>query len=312
MLITVAICTLNRAESLRRTLKSLAAMQVPDDLDWEVVVVNNGCTDHTDDVIEAFADRLPIRRESVPVRGKSRACNRAVEVARGDYIIWTDDDVAVDPGWLAAYAEAFRRWPEAAVFGGKVVERFAEPLPKWLEGNKTFPGFAARDFGDETLPLSIPELRIPFGANLAVRASDQRNFLYDPDLGPGAATGFVGEERDVIEKILQTGAAGYWIPKSTVTHYIGHERLTLDYVASLYTAIGKSELFRSREPVAPAQHMWFGAPRWLWRRLAEEWVRYRIHRLISPASVWLPHFQKYSLNWGKIQYWRSECGRRAG
>ena len=48
MLITVAICTYNRAESLRRTLDSLAAMRVPENLDWEVVVVNNNCTDHTD------------------------------------------------------------------------------------------------------------------------------------------------------------------------------------------------------------------------------------------------------------------------
>ena len=85
MLITVAICTLNRAESLRRTLKSLAAMQVPDDLDWEVVVVNNGCTDHTDDVIEAFADRLPIRREIRPssrqiprLQSRRRGCQRGL------------------------------------------------------------------------------------------------------------------------------------------------------------------------------------------------------------------------------------------
>jgi glycosyltransferase involved in cell wall biosynthesis len=42
MMITVAICTLNRAESLRRTLESLAAMRVPNGLGWEVVVVNNG------------------------------------------------------------------------------------------------------------------------------------------------------------------------------------------------------------------------------------------------------------------------------
>ena len=71
MLVTVAICTLNRAESLRRTLESLTAMRVPRDLNYEVVVVNNGCNDNTDDVIAAFADRLPIRREFEPQRGLS-------------------------------------------------------------------------------------------------------------------------------------------------------------------------------------------------------------------------------------------------
>ena len=80
MLVTVAICSLNHAESLRRTLESLAVMEVPD-LDWEVLVVNNGCTDHTDQVIAAFADRLPMRCEVEPERGLSRARNRAVDSA---------------------------------------------------------------------------------------------------------------------------------------------------------------------------------------------------------------------------------------
>ena len=121
---TVAICTLNRAELLRRTLDWPAVMRLPDDADWEVVVVsNNNCIDHTDAVIKAFADRLPIRREFEPERGLSHARNRAVDAAKGDYIVWTDDDVVVAPGWLAAYIEAFRRWPEAAVFGGPIIPR---------------------------------------------------------------------------------------------------------------------------------------------------------------------------------------------
>jgi len=46
-------------------------------------------------------------------RGFARARNRAVDFAEGDYVVWTDDDVVVDRGWLAAYVEAFRRRPEA-------------------------------------------------------------------------------------------------------------------------------------------------------------------------------------------------------
>src|SRR5947207_180454 len=102
MRVTVAICTFNRAESLRRTLESVAALHLPEALDWEVVVVNNNSTDHTDSVIESFKERLPIRREFEPQPGASNARNRAVYVAKGDYFVWTDDDVVVDNGWLAA------------------------------------------------------------------------------------------------------------------------------------------------------------------------------------------------------------------
>ena len=116
-------------------------------------------------VIKAFADRLPIRREFEPERGLSHARNRAVDAAKGDYIVWTDDDVVVAPGWLAAYIEAFRRWPEAAVFGGPIIPRYAPPVPKWLIGGEVLlhEVLSFRDFGDADLPLSIPDKRLPFG-----------------------------------------------------------------------------------------------------------------------------------------------------
>ena len=258
-LITVAICTLNRAASLRRTLASLAAMRRPQDLDWEIVVINNNSNDHTDAVINAFASWLPIRREFEPRRGLSRA---RVDSAKGDYIVWTDDDVAVDADWLAAYAEAFGRWPEASVFGGKVVETYASPVPEWIARNSSFSGFAARDFGDDPLPLSIPERRLPFGANYAVRAVEQRTFRYNPDLDPGSETGLLGEEVDVVERILRTGATGCWVPGSKVMHYIGNERLTINYVTHFYAIIGESEAFRFPDS-SDNPHIWFGAPRWL-------------------------------------------------
>src|SRR6516165_2736912 len=123
MFVTVAICTRNRAGSLRRTLESLAALQIPGDLTWEIVIVHNS-TDHTDDVINKYLERLPVRRVLETRAGLSNARNQAVDTAKGEYIVWTDDDVIVDPGWLSAYAAAFRRWPEAAVFGGRIKPRY--------------------------------------------------------------------------------------------------------------------------------------------------------------------------------------------
>src|SRR6185437_14586745 len=130
--VTVAICTYNRARSLERALESIARMTVPSKTNWELVVVNNNCTDETDRIIEKFATMLPLRREFEPRMGLSNARNRAIEAARGAYIVWTDDDVIVDRNWLDAYLEGFRRWPDGAIFGGKILPRFEEPVPRWL------------------------------------------------------------------------------------------------------------------------------------------------------------------------------------
>ena len=95
MRVTVAICTRNRAGSLEKTLDSLAAMTVPVDTSWDLLVVDNGSVDRTSEVIDSFSESLPARTVVEPVTGLSRARNAAVAAATGEYIVWTDDDVSV-------------------------------------------------------------------------------------------------------------------------------------------------------------------------------------------------------------------------
>ena len=121
MLLTVAICTLDRAASLRRALGSLADCALPRDAAWELVVVNNGSRDDTSSVIEAFETTLPIRAIFERTRGLSIARNAAVRAARGEYLLWTDDDCVVDRNWLVAYATAIARWPASVRSGGTLL-----------------------------------------------------------------------------------------------------------------------------------------------------------------------------------------------
>jgi glycosyltransferase involved in cell wall biosynthesis len=246
MFVTIGICTFNRAESLRRTLDSLVAMRVPNDLAWEIVIVNNNSADCTDDVIGEYIGRLPVRRELEPRPGKSNALNRAIDVAKGDYIIWIDDDVVVDAGWLAAYIEAFRRWPEATVFGGRIIPRYEAPVEKWVIESEAVLGsgpYSIRDFGDQVYPLSAEdEDHRPYGANWAIRATEQRAFRYDPELGPVANRYRTYEESDVIQRVFGSGATGYWIPEAMVEHCIGRNRQTVRYIAGYFESWGEPSL----------------------------------------------------------------------
>ena len=90
----------------------------------EVLVVDNNCTDHTSNVVEAFGGRLPIGRVTESRQGLAHARNRAVADFRGDVLLFTDDDVRFGPGWLTAYRDAIRRFPDADYFGGRI-------LPDW-------------------------------------------------------------------------------------------------------------------------------------------------------------------------------------
>jgi glucosyl-dolichyl phosphate glucuronosyltransferase len=308
MFVTIGICTFNRAESLRRALDSLMAMRVPNDLAWEIVIVNNNSTDYTDDVIGEYVGRLPVRREFEPRPGKSNALNRAIDVAKGDYIIWTDDDVVVDAGWLTAYIEAFRRWPEAAVFGGRIKPGYEAPVERWIIESEAVlvAAYGIRDFGDQVYPLSDEdEDHYPIGANWAIRATEQRVFRYDPELGPVGDRYRIDEEHDVIQRVLGSGAIGYWIPQAMVEHHIGRDKQTARHIAAYYENWGETRAFRNAAATAAASFL-FGIPRRIWPRLLVWWVLYRCCRFVFPAPVWVNQLAHYSMNKGASRYWHNQ------
>src|SRR5947209_1930972 len=135
MKISVAICTWNRAELLDRTLAEMRNLRIPEGVEWELLIVNNNCTDMTDTVIDRYRRQLPIRRLFEHAQGLSHGRNHALDAASGDLLIFTDDDVLVDPEWLAAYAAAAQSWPQATYFGGTIHHWFAVAPPAWIERN---------------------------------------------------------------------------------------------------------------------------------------------------------------------------------
>src|SRR5581483_541916 len=106
MHVTVAICTWNRCKLRDQTLAQFQNLRIPEGVTWELLVVNNNCTDQTDLVLENYRSRLPLRRLFEPKQGHCHARNCAVAAATGELLLWTDDDVLVNPEWLAAYVAA--------------------------------------------------------------------------------------------------------------------------------------------------------------------------------------------------------------
>ena len=297
MRVSVAICTWNRADLLAQTLEAMTRLQVPVEIDWELLVVNNNCTDETDEVLARYGNQLPLRRCWEPKPGLSNARNRAVEEASGEYLVWTDDDVLVNDDWLAAYHRAFHSWPDAAVFGGPVAPWFAGSAPDWLA--RAFPrvaaAYAAIDLGFVPRPLDRENL--PFGANMAIRMREQRRHPFDPRLGVCQANRGAGEETRVMQAILQEGGFGRWVPEAQVRHYIPLERQTVRYLRSYFFAYGRG---RAEESGPDNSKKWFGRPRWLLRRALEQELRFRIQHGCGRVEEWVEALVQASTAWGML------------
>jgi GT2 family glycosyltransferase len=113
MLITLVIATYNRSELLPQVLPALAAQHLPDDVRYEVLLVDDGSTDRTPDLI---ADA--VRRSSVfrylrlgHTGSPARPRNTGIREAQGDVVILLDDDVVPDPDLVAAHAAYHRAHP---------------------------------------------------------------------------------------------------------------------------------------------------------------------------------------------------------
>ena len=248
--VTVAICTRNRARQLAQVLESAAILAVPDGLRWELLIVDNGSSDATAEVAASFGERLPIRVVREDVAGLSHARNRAVAEARGTYICWTDDDVLIDPNWLRAYAAAFARHPEAAVFGGEIIPVLQPPTPPWFRAHADrWPLttlLAKRNHGDGVIPLNFGEGILPWGANFAVRTAEQRAVRYEPALGVSPLQRRLGEEAEVIFQIMKAGSVGWWVPDAKVRHIIPVQRQTLRYVYDYFESYGETVAYMER------------------------------------------------------------------
>ena len=230
MNVTVAICTWNRAQLLDWTLDGLGRMEIPAGVEWELLVVNNNCTDDTDSVVKRHAERLPIRYLHEPKQGLSNSRNCALEQAAGDVILWTDDDIQVDSGWLRAYVQAARGSPELAFFGGPIGPHFDKGPPDWLQRiwDRVGTWYGMIDLGAVSIPLDKD--RLPFGANYAVRVETHRRYPYDPNLGVKGHSLLSGEETHLFHRLLEDSHQGRWVPGARIVHYIPQRYQTIGYL----------------------------------------------------------------------------------
>lgn len=301
--VTVAICTYDRADLLEVTLDSVADMSVPREMEWELLVVDNNSTDATREVVAGYEGVLPVRYLLETKQGLSHARNRAVREARGEYIVWTDDDVRVSENWLAAYGDAFRSWPDTLFFGGPLLPWFEGEPPGWLtEAFEEVAGaYAVKDLSPEPVPLTgLDEL--PFGANMAFRTEALGDDPFDVRLGRHGRNLMVGEETELMLSLVEEGPPGRWVPEARVRHYIPSERQSVRYLRRYYRAHGRISGVR-RGGGDPA--MLLGRPRWAWRAFLEREALYWMARLTFSPRRWVPSLKKAAYVQGVLLGYRA-------
>ncbi len=208
-LISVVVCTRNRAARLPKCIDALLAMRVPEGTSCELIFVDNNSTDNTKQVVDAAMKSRPKRIRYVfePVTGASVARNSGITAAQGDIIAITDDDCIGDPGWLEAIWREFEADPSIDMLGGRVELYNPEDLST-----------TTRTFTDRVTATRDTLLSRFVGCNLALR----RRVLdvvgvFDPALGPGTPV-IAAEDLDLIYRMFHAGCKMVYAPDVLLYH----------------------------------------------------------------------------------------------
>jgi glycosyltransferase involved in cell wall biosynthesis len=220
MLVTVAICTWNRAPLLDKTLTSLASLIIPENVSWELLIVNNASTDGTSDVVQKHVQtrRLPLQLLHQPKSGVSYARNMAHEASRGDFHLWTDDDVIVDEHWMRELLTTFNR-TNADIVYGKVEPWWQTGPPRWFTSD--FEGhFALLNHGEVEKRMPGPPY-LGYTVNCGFRRSSMLQLgKFREDFGFSKNGGGAGEDTEMFIRAYASGMNVVYTPNAIVKHNI--------------------------------------------------------------------------------------------
>lgn len=307
LMLTVLICTHNRAMLLARVLDSLNAAKRPA-MPVQILVAANACTDDTVAQLQAYQAQqqergwLPLRLLEVPTPGKSHALNRAIPEIETELTAFVDDDHRVDDDYLVSIEQAAQTWPDAGLYCGRILPDWDGSEPAWVHDEgpyRIYPLPVPRyDQGDAAKTITAEEGPIPGGGNLAVRRDVfELAGKFSTELGPHGHDLGGGEDSEYVLRALTRGVRCQYVPNMVQHHYVDTERLKLGYLL-------KKSYQRTRS--TSRIHGTGTVPLYMWRKLVE----YGFHSLFSLAWARRRFFwMRTAAALGEIQG-RRESGHR--
>ena len=217
--LSVCIATYRRTERLELLLADLAGQQcVPD----EVIVVDNDAAASARPVVDKVRERgvpYPIRYEVQPLKNISLTRNKTVELARGDWLAFIDDDERAPRDWLRQLIDAAAAHRADGVLG-PVVPLVPGTAPPWILRGKFY------EFPRMASGTVVPANRLRFGNVLLTGAALRgQNPPFDPAYG---LTG--GEDGDLLARLTQGGSRIVWCDEAVVSEPVEPARLSLRWL----------------------------------------------------------------------------------
>lgn len=245
-MLSVIICTYNRAKYIGNLLESIAKNDIAKS-EYEIILVDNNCTDDTHAICDTFSQAHPdiaFRYVLEPEQGLSAARNKGIREAKGDILVYIDDDALVDGDYLRIYAEHFATNPKTMAAGGPIEPLYETSAPAWMTTYTKALLTGWLHYGDRV--REFPKGRYPGGGNAAYRKEVfEQVGLFNTALGRKGSGLMGSEEKDIFDKMHSLDMTILYLPTPILHHIIPQSKLEQPYFDKLTYQIGVSERQRT-------------------------------------------------------------------
>lgn len=227
-MITVMFSTCNGGPDLERMLDSLARVVSPP-AGWELIAVDNASTDRSIDLIRSYEGRIPVKVIREPTPGKNRALNLALKDAKGDFFIFTDDDIIVRPDWLVKWQDVADNQPDFDLFAGNTRPLWSIQPPAWMLRGVDAGVLYASHEGMQEGPCTAACM---YGTNMAMRATVFADGLrFNDNIGPdGTANYAMGSDTEIAIRLEEAGHKCWFASEPVVEHIIPPSHLEPSWI----------------------------------------------------------------------------------
>ncbi|XSG86417.1 MAG: glycosyltransferase [Methylohalobius sp. ZOD2] len=237
-MISIIICTYNRAGILADTLESFLACEHAS-VNYELLVIDNNSSDNTYEVVKRFSSQNPaIRYLLESEQGLSHARNHGIDCAQGEIVAFVDDDVYFSSIWLTELKKTFSD-PSVHCMGGRSIPVFENGEPDWLTQN-ILPAYGSTCSGEQIKLMEYPEH--PFGLNMAFRRKVFHKIgKFNTKLGRKGRNLLSNEESELFWRIHREEMNVIYNPNAIIYHRIPKERTTPEWVLRRFYWQGRSD-----------------------------------------------------------------------
>lgn len=240
-------CTYNREKYIGQTLKAVCEQTFPAD-EYEIIVVDNNSPDNTASICRDFEQKYADRAFHYfkeMNQGFSFALNRGISEAKGEYIVFVDDDETIIPEHLERLDKHLKAYPQAELAGSPVIPVYESGEPKWMSHftQRLIGGYFNQ--GDEVKKLEAKNYP-GTGHTIIKRELYEKFGYYNTELGRKGTSLIGAEDKDMFNRLKKHNIECYYFPDMPIYHHIPPHKTTNDFFNRLTYSIGKSERIRTK------------------------------------------------------------------